>query len=321
MGIFIAACLAIITPKLLEITLSISFMPINLCNPKNMGIYFIKHAVPEIMGIFSRHPILISAYTICNIFTAIFVTEFWRKLLYTKSFLERESKVSTEFKVGLTLTFLLLAQLINLAISIISCKIIDNGSLRYTLTLFIFPFFSFWILFAYLGLKYQKTRLVNAVPILALLLCLIYYPVGVGKSRLHLQPQLTEPYPITAQSLDKIASTYQLKSGIANYWHTRSMELLSKSKLRINQIKEEDLSFWRIANNKNYFFTNPDTKQKPEYNFMIVNSLSKEKIEQAIAPPDLKIVAPQMEVWLFTKHEKKLNEFYNKCAAIVKSDP
>jgi hypothetical protein len=319
-GISVATILSKTLPLILEKILSISFLgvPTPCHNLQAVLNYCSRHAVPEIMGLISRNPILVCIYLVCNIFSLIFLIRIDQSFDYKNASKNGEIN-NNKIKIRFCLIFFFIAQVVNLLSVILYCRLTDSGTFRYLLILFIFPIFSTFLILAQLSIDKANEKLGSAIPLISLLLCLTYYPINVGKENLQFLPNLTEPYPVSARSLDKIASTYQLKTGIANYWHAKLLEMLTKPKIRLNHIQENDLSFWRIHNNKNRWFIDPETGQKPEYNFIVMNSLSPQKVEQEIAKPDLKIKLDSLEVWLYTKHEKELNDFLDKQAEKVKS--
>lgn len=63
---------------------------------------------------------------------------------------------------------------------------------------------------------------------------------------------------------------HNLKYGLAEYWTARPIQLFSKNKIRVVQVKPSTLNFYHFANNAGYFWQGSKHLGEPQYNFIIL---------------------------------------------------
>lgn len=113
-------------------------------------------------------------------------------------------------------------------------------------------------------------------------------------------------YPPLAQELDRLQRERGPLHGLAGYWRARSMNFLSRQRVRIEAVAA-DGSPWVHACNPNRFLADdPADLTFPHYNFLIISpadelSPSAEKARREFGEPLEKIAVDGEEIWLYER--------------------
>lgn len=207
--------------------------------------------------------------------------------------------------------FLYLAQVTNIMMAILVGKFTEMAHLRYVDTIYIFPGIALSVVLVnMLHMKFYKifVKLLISILILSGLYSYIYNNYFLVKPF-----SLDKPYNLSVQCIDALQSHYHIKNGLADFWNVRAVRMLSKNNIHISQVNN-DLNFSNLADNKIYFYSDVNKKLAYEYQFIIVNNLSKDKVKYEVGKPNTMVLCGDRELWLYTQKNSRdrLNNFFAK---------
>jgi hypothetical protein len=208
------------------------------------------------------------------------------------------------------LAFFVLAELCNLVLATVIGKIAETAHFRYLDILYIYPGISLGLCMAYLLEKDRYTHSLYSATAILLATCtaIFIYQNNTLLSSINFKP----PYNTSIQCLDALQKKYALQNGVAEYWHVRTVRMLSKNHLHISQINNR-LRFENFIDNRVYFYSDIKNKTPLTYQFIIANNLPTEMMTKQIGKPDNIAHCENMEVWLYLKKDSltKLNQYFS----------
>jgi hypothetical protein len=224
--------------------------------------------------------------------------------------LYKKTKIGLYFENGVrVLGFLWLAQISNIILALLVGKFSEPAHLRYLDTIYFFPSISLALVISLLLNKnlYVKSLFIFIMVLFFSCISLFFY----NNFTLLEKFNLAVPYNNSVQCIDALQSKYLIKNGLAEYWHVRVVRMLSKKGLMISQI-DNHMNFINLIDNRNFFWLDVKKKIPFVYQFIIVNDLPKDKIQQVIGQPDKVVFCPKLEVWLYVKPASmaKLNNYF-----------
>lgn len=109
------------------------------------------------------------------------------------------------------------------------------------------------------------------------------------------------PYPEPVAELDRFLTTEGRNRGLADFWHAHPLTTLSRSGLRLNQLRPDGrIQFW--GNNAFHHFdagSEAASLQPPRYNFILANGLDPAAIRAKFGEPSRVATVASYEVWLY----------------------
>jgi hypothetical protein len=110
------------------------------------------------------------------------------------------------------------------------------------------------------------------------------------------------PYPQHVQCLDEVAEEHGLRYGYGDYWSAKYVTFLSRSGLRVNQLKP-NLEMFEWINNPRWYVhgTGPNNRHYPEYRFILTNELAHEQIRLRFGSPALRKECHGVEIYIYDR--------------------
>ena len=211
--------------------------------------------------------------------------------------------------------FLYLSQISTVVLAILVGKVKELGHFRYLDTLYIFPAVTLSLLMV------QCLQRKIAMKFLVILNCVLITSVTYiffFSSFFSLNfTNFDPPYNNSVQCIDDLQKQYSIKNGVADYWNTRTVRMLSKKGIMISQV-DENLELINRVDNKLFFYADTKRKIPLQYQFIIMNNLSREKVEKILGKSDKIVDCAGREVWLYLTKEKraKLNNYFSTHAIV-----
>lgn len=204
---------------------------------------------------------------------------------------------STELVLFLII-FYFFSLIITLGALIVSGNWADKGSIRYIQPLYFLPLF-----FLALILAVYNDR--KAFRLKVILLCTV-----VIFSLRHIIPEavtllaanLRLPYPEMVQCLDRVVTNYDLQYGYSDYWNAKYTTILSRSKVRVNQV-QSNMHIYNWINNPAWYINKvgEGSGQYPKYQFILTEQLSKAEIEARFGQPAIRKQCPGTEIYIYNR--------------------
>lgn len=214
-------------------------------------------------------------------------------------------KIKRSSTLANIILFLIISPIINLILAILAGKITDSGHLRYIETFYMYPS----ILLALLCMHYwQIHRQIAWVMVVMMMLNLgVFFKYNHDLLKTF---SLKPPYNDSVRCMDDLKKRYHLTSGVAEYWSVRSIRMLSKTHISLSQV-DWGFHLINLIDHQRYFYADLHKKIPLTYQFIIVNQISKDAIQQAVGRPDDILYCPKLEVWLYQKvdSQKQLNDY------------
>lgn len=193
------------------------------------------------------------------------------------------------------LLFLLLAQIFNVILALLSGKLTDADAshFRYLETIYFYPPIIMSLL-----LMHYMTRFRGNI-IAAFVIIGVSGALFVNNNQALLQHfNLHQPYVDEVRCVDQLKNQYPITNGLATYWHVRMIRMLSKTGVMISQV-DNDFNLTNRIDNKLYFYADSKQSIPLRYQFVVVDDLPKDKILQMAGQPDKKVYCHQLEFWLY----------------------
>ncbi|MCG6550948.1 MAG: hypothetical protein L7F77_01375 [Candidatus Magnetominusculus sp. LBB02] len=107
-----------------------------------------------------------------------------------------------------------------------------------------------------------------------------------------------------AQCLDNLKDKYNLSFGLSDYWNSKPATIFSKKGIRLYALTKDLKSYHWINNIDWYTGRNMPGYAKPFYNFIVVNSLDSQLIEQQFGKPTETLSCPgnSYEIYFYDAH-------------------
>lgn len=201
--------------------------------------------------------------------------------------------------------FLYLSQFINIVLTIMAGKLEVIAHFRYLTPIFFYPTLTVSLVVGH----FLKSK-VNLKFLIGFFL-LIWISIFIHNyHRLFKAITLKPPYTSDAACIDQLHQQYSVKNGLAEYWHVRPIRMLSKEGVHLTQVNAE-LKKFTLIDNEIHAYRNIKNKIPLDYQFIIVDWLSREIILKNVGQPDRVVQCPHAEVWLYANQESshRLNHY------------
>ena len=217
-----------------------------------------------------------------------------RKYLFSS---QRSREGKSTYFIPFLIIFSFLSLTITLAALIVTGNWADLGNIRYIQTLYILPLFFLALILAVFNNR------------IASWLKLVVFSTVVIFSLRQIIPEATTldaanlrlPYPELTQCLDKLAANYNLQYGYSDYWNAKETTIMSRSKVRVNQL-QPNLDIYDWINNPAWYVNKVGgSEQYPKYQFILTNGLSKAEIEARFGKPAVQKACPGTEVYVYNR--------------------
>ena len=97
--------------------------------------------------------------------------------------------------------------------------------------------------------------------------------------------QLPSSYSQDVACLDQLADRYGVQYGYGDYWNAKRLSLLSRHRVRVNQLNADLSSYWWITDILWYYEGDSRRRQPHDNRFIITDRLDRNKILQMFAAP------------------------------------
>lgn len=108
-------------------------------------------------------------------------------------------------------------------------------------------------------------------------------------------------YPENVQQLDRLAGDLGLRYGYGDYWSAKSLTVHSRRGLRIAQVYSNLNRHFEISN-ANWFTRDAiDLQRFPTYQYIVMNGLDRNTVQQRFGDPALAAFCGDLEVWVYNR--------------------
>lgn len=253
---------SVILGKLLGKVLTIN--PSEYASLTKLSLVNLSTNVQSIVAIFKNsyhtHTFITTLITIVYILTA-FLLLFYKRINRVE--LNDQTK-SSIFFFSFFLLFMVLGNL--MALSLLYPHPVNP---RYMITIFLLPLLTLPILLKWIRFDQyiQLSKIISFITLLTFIYILLFKSYHILKNN----TLKSEYYPPLVSCVDSFIKEHQAIDGVAGYWESKSINLLSKEAVNISQINHDlSKSLW----------VNTNTTYKDSYDFALIrhNSIDKKKI-------------------------------------------